>query len=354
MSKIEDDIKLSFDDVLIKPKWSRLDSRADVDLIRKFKLCNSGYEWEGLPIIVANMDTVGTIGMAAAFQKHRACVAIHKYVDTTDLADLLKFEQRNNYQTSWVTIGYSDDELERLNEINKIVPVERIVVDVANGYIESFCDFLCRVRDQYPKSAIMAGNITTTDILPHYIVNCGVDIIKIGIGPGAMCTTRKVTGVGYGQLSAIMECSDVAHGLNSHICADGGIKFPGDLCKSIGAGADFTMIGSLFAATDESYGTWRHKQKFHQPICYGSDLDQLANGQYYLKVYGMSSRQAQEKLGEIKEYRASEGRCEYIKYKGSAGDVLKELMGGLRSCCTYVGASRLKDLSKCTTFVRIK
>ena len=164
------------------------------------------------------------------------------------------------------------------------------------------------------------------------LILSGADIVKVGIGPGSVCTTRIKTGVGYPQLSSIMECADAAHGLGGHIIADGGCTSPGDVAKAFGGGADYVMLGGMLAGHDEGRG-------------------EVIEGK--VQFYGMSSKAANEKhFGGLKEYRASEGRDVQIPYKGKVGDSIKEILGGLRSACTYVGANKLKRLSKCTTFIR--
>jgi GMP reductase len=165
----------------------------------------------------------------------------------------------------------------------------------------------------------------------------GADIVKVGIGPGSVCTTRVKTGVGYPQLSAIIECADAAHGLGGHIISDGGCVTPGDVAKAFGAGADFVMLGGMLAGHNES----------------GGEMIEIA-GEKYKKFYGMSSETAMNKhVGGVAEYRASEGKTVQVPFKGDVIDTLKDILGGIRSTCTYVGASKLKELTKRTTFIRV-
>ena len=348
--RIENEIKLDFSDVLIRPKRSTLSSRKEVDLNRTFKFKHSGFEWTGVPIMAANMDGVGTLQMAHALYKHRMFTCLVKnigmeYMDTT-VQDI-----GGNYFA--VSTGTSDKDWTNLQQTLNVYPeIHFICIDVANGYSENFGNFVAKVRNRYPTHTIIAGNVVTGDMTQELILR-GADIVKVGIGPGSVCTTRIQTGVGYPQLSAIIECADAAHGLGGHIIADGGCTCPGDVAKAFGAGADFVMLGGMFAGCDEGGGEVIHKSIL---------LDELSNEtgtQYvdtveYVKFYGMSSDTAMEKHhGGIANYRSSEGRTVEIPYKGPVEKIVLDTLGGLRSTCTYVGASNLKQLSKCTTFVRV-
>ncbi len=324
--KIEPEIKLTFDDVMIKPKRSTLKSRADVDLNRTFKFKHSSLTWTGIPIIAANMDTVGTIEMANELNKYNMLTALHKFLPNYNDLD---FE--NNCLTNCIlTVGEGD----KISS-SKAKSFNFILVDVANGYRECFIDYIKQLREQFPNKIIIAGNVATREMTEALIL-AGADIIKIGIGPGAVCTTRKVTGVGYPQLSAISECADAAHGLNGHIIADGGCKSPGDLAKAFGAGADFIMLGGMLAGHEE---------------CAGEIIEE--NNQKYKVFYGMSSFTAQNKhYTNIAQYRASEGKVVKLKYRGPVENTIKEILGGVRSAHSYIGATNLKTFSKCCTFVR--
>lgn len=355
--KIDYDIKLDFDDVLLVPKRSIVKSRKDVDLIKTYKFYHSYKCWKGLPIISANMDTTGTFNMAKSLLKHNALTCLHKYYT---VEDLIKFytedseDRSSRLAKAWVSIGMSEEDLEKLILISGDTGIEpNICIDIANGYTEKFVEFCSRVRDNFESSIIMAGNVVTPEMVQELIIHGGVDIVKVGIGPGSACTTRLKTGVGYPQLSAIMECASAAHGLKSGdkrhglICADGGCREPGDIVKAFAAGADFVMLGGMFAGADECEGNWEYYDNgFSNPWCQIRKKNLL--------FYGMSSKEAQEKHGEgLKDYRSSEGRVKKVPYKGPVSDILNDICGGLRSACTYCGATNLKDLPKTAQFIRV-
>lgn len=325
--KIENDVKLTFDDVMIKPKRSTLKSRNDVSLSRKFKFRHSRLNWEGVPIIAANMDTVGTLEMANKLSEHKMLTALHKFYTPEDVANI-------NLDYTILTIGEGKIP-DYLSDKQFYDKYNFLLVDVANGYRECFLEFIKELRVKFPNKIIIAGNVATREMTEALIL-AGADIVKIGIGPGAVCTTRKVTGVGYPQLSAISECADAAHGLNGHVIADGGCKSPGDIAKAFGAGADFVMLGGMLAAHDE---------------CAGEVIEEN-NGNYKV-FYGMSSRSAQEKYyDKVADYRASEGKQVKLKYKGPVEVTIREILGGLRSAHSYIGATTIKNFPKCCTFVR--
>ena len=334
--RIEEDTKLDFKDVLIRPKRSTLRSRKDVDISRDFKFKWSGKSFSGVPIIAANMDGVGTLKMAEAFAKdgNGLTVALHKHYD---LKTMQKYYDDNGHDNVWYSIGMVKADEEKLDEFIKAGgKPDKICIDVANGYSEHFVDYVKSIRDKYPDLTIMAGNVVTGEMVEQLILN-GADVVKVGIGPGSVCTTRNMTGVGYPQLSAIIECADAAHGLGGLICGDGGCTVPGDVAKAFAGGADFVMLGGMLAGHDES----EQKVTKHE-------------GKKVLEFYGMSSSTAMKKhKGGVAEYRASEGKTVRIPYRGSVHESLQDVLGGLRSTCTYVGAQRLKHLSKCTTFIRV-
>jgi len=324
--RIEEDIKLDFRDVLIRPKRSTLSSRSEVDLKRSYKFRHSGFEWSGIPIMAANMDGVGTIDMARTLAKHQIFTCLVKSIDSSELSD---FELPGYYFA--ISTGTNKNDYIKLQQTVRH-DTHFICIDVANGYSEHFGDFVQRVREDYPTHTIIAGNVVTADMTQELILR-GADIVKVGIGPGSVCTTRVQTGVGYPQLSAIIECADAAHGLGAHIIADGGCTCPGDVAKAFGAGADFVMLGGMLAGHDEGGG-------------------EIKDGK--VTFYGMSSDTAMEKHhGGVAQYRSSEGRTVTVPYRGSVNATVLDLLGGLRSTCTYVGASTLKQLPKCTTFVRV-
>lgn len=336
--RIEYDIKLGFKDVMIRPKRSTLKSRAEVSLLRTFKFRNSEYTWEGVPVMAANMDTVGTFEMALALAQHKAFTAMHKHYSVDEWKSFMAAAPKNIEQHIAVSTGTGKADGEKLKTIIDQCPqLQFICIDVANGYSEHFVSFVKKTREDFPGKTILAGNVVTGEMVEELLL-AGADIIKVGIGPGSVCTTRVKTGVGYPQLSAIIECADAAHGLKGHIISDGGCKIPGDVSKAFGGGADFVMLGGMLAGHDESGGELVEK-----------------NGHQYKLFYGMSSDTAMNKYaGGVAEYRASEGKTVTIKYRGSVHSTMQDLLGGVRSTCTYVGAQSLKELSKRTTFIRVE
>ncbi len=341
--RIEEDVKLDFKDVLIRPKRSTLKSRSEVDIKRDMTFKWSKKNFKGVPIISANMDGVGTIEMAKAFMKdgNGLSVALHKHYPLETLVD---FFDQNGGSSVWYSIGMAQDDRDKLKAFLEAAPqkegrgIEKICIDVANGYSEHFLDYIKGIRDMVPDDVtLMAGNVVTGEIVEELILS-GIDIVKVGIGPGSVCTTRKMTGVGYPQLSSIIECADAAHGLGGHICGDGGCTVPGDVSKAFAGGADFVMLGGMLAGHDQS----------EQEVGFSD------NGDKVLKFYGMSSDTAMNKhKGGVAEYRASEGKTVEIPYRGSVHGTLQDILGGVRSTCTYVGARELKELSKRTTFIRV-
>lgn len=391
--RIEQDVKLDFDDVLIRPKRSSLQSRNDVDITRKFQFKHSSITWNGIPIISSNMDSVTDFRVASILYDYDILSAMPKQwnneISTKDLK--LGF----NYNPNMIP-SFGLDEKETIdNWVNKIANdstrsyLPFIMVDVANGYTQRFIDFCSTIRDAYKNQIVLiAGNVTTPEMIEELIMS-GVDIAKIGIGPGAACETRIKTGIGYPQLSACIECADAAHGVKGHIIADGGCKTPGDIVKAFATGADFVMVGGMFAAHEESPGEeivqyvqqdrgyYYYETAYYKEGGYtdwsplegysiaknppkASDYPSISvfksiiEEKKFKQFYGMSSKLANEKHnGGLKEYRASEGAELLLPLKGSIRDTVQDILGGLRSACTYVGAASLKELTKRTTFVRI-
>ncbi len=332
---IENDIKLDFKDVLIRPKRSTLTSRAEVELLRTYHFKHANKTWEGIPIIAANMDHTGTTAVAKQLAQHKLMTALYKFATEEEWQSLVN-DQPNILNSVFISTGIREDDFANLCDLVKKFPIQFICIDVANGYSQFFCNFISKVRDKFPDKIIMAGNVVTGEMTEQLILS-GADIVKVGIGPGSVCTTRKKTGVGYPQLSAIIECSDAAHGLGGLVCADGGCVVPGDVIKAFAAGSDFVMLGGMFSGYDE---------------CKGDIFEK--NGKQYKRFYGMSSAEAMQKYyGKVAEYRASEGKSVDVPYKGPISAVVMDILGGLRSACTYVGASKLKELSKRTTFIRV-
>ena len=330
--RIIDDIKLDFSDVLIAPKRSQLISRKDAKLTREFKFKHSYHTWEGVPIIASNMDHTGTHKMYKALKDFDMLTALCKFVTWRELK---KFTSDNSWSHLIQTIGL-DKNLDELDYDHS----PWICLDVANGYTERFNDYVqvMRAHEATKDKIIIAGNVCTPEATEQILL-AGADIVKIGIGPGSVCTTRKMTGVGYPQLSATIECADAAHGLGGHIITDGGCTVVGDIAKSFGAGADFVMLGGMLAGHDECEGEIDHGPPSVKPT---------------MRFYGMSSEEAQLKYyGEKQTHRASEGKVVHVPYKGAVNDTIEEILGGLRSSCTYAGARTLKALPKCTTFVKV-
>lgn len=339
--RIEADLKLGFKDVLIRPKRSTLSSRAQVKLERTFKFRHGGQPWTGIPVMAANMDTVGTFAMAVALARHGLFTAVHKHYAPAAWDEFVAGLRAENH-LDWlahvaVSTGILESDLAKLDRILERHPdLCFICMDVANGYSEHFVECIGRVRDRHRDRIIIAGNVVTGEMVEQLLLS-GADLVKVGIGPGSVCTTRVKTGVGYPQLSAIIECADAAHGLSGQIVSDGGCACAGDIAKAFGAGADFVMLGGMLAGHDEG----------------GGEIVEQ-DGERQVWFYGMSSKTAMEKYsGGVAEYRASEGKTVRVPYRGPVEETLKDILGGLRSACTYVGASQLKELTKRTTFVRV-
>lgn len=347
--KIDNEIKLDFDDVLLVPQRSQVASRKDVDLHRTFRFYHSEKQWNGIPIIAANMDTTGTYNMGTALSKHGAITCLHKHNTVDRMLDYFKHYQ--NESNVWISIGMNSAIIERKEDLKKVEKIKtltgedpNICIDIANGYTEKFVNWCAHVRDLFPNSVIMAGNVCTPEMVAELILHGKIDIVKVGIGPGSACTTRLKAGVGYPQLSAIIECVHAAHGLSSStgnglICADGGCRYAGDVAKAFAAGADFVMLGGMLAGTEECEGEWEYNEDY---------------GKTSLVFYGMSSQKAQEKHGQgLQNYRSSEGRVLKVAYKGAVENVLNDILGGIRSACAYTGATCLKDFNKTAKFVRV-
>ena len=334
--RIEQDIKLDYKDVLFKPKRSKLESRRDVDLTRTFKFHNSGNEWTGVPVMASNMDGVGTFAMAKVLQDHKMITVMRKHYtvdDWTKNAKGVKMKYLSVCTGTGIIWDPDAPDYATMKAVLAMYPdIKFITVDVANAYHENYADFIARLRDSYPDKTIIAGNVISAEMTEELIIK-GADIVKCGIGPGSVCTTRTMTGVGVPQLSGIIECADAANGIGGHIIADGGCVFPGDVSKAFGAGAHFVMLGGMLAGHDESEG-------------------KEVNGK--IQFYGMSSNAAMAKHGSRKDgYRGAEGKVVELPHKGPVDPTVVEILGGLRSTATYIGAKRIKDMPKCTTFVRV-
>jgi GMP reductase len=401
--RILDDIKLDYQDVLFEPQRCDfdLDSRSKIKLTRPFKFKYGTPQYEGTPIIAANMDSVGTMAMADAFKSYNMAVALHKFYTADDLIKYFKRDNKNLH--TFYSMGISDDDRSKFDKVMSYAPIEYVCIDVANGYSPKLSVFVQKLREEYPQLVIMAGNVVTGDMV-HELLLKGADIVKIGIGPGSVCTTRKMTGVGYPQFSAVVECANAAHGLeNGLICADGGIVDPGDVSKALGAGADFVMCGGIFAGHAECEGELigeelspesfvidtgisvdpdTFKEYFYlkralkefktkgtlgfQTITFSKDRQKVIKktptplsffkdpANLKMKFHGMSSREAMEQhYGGKADYRAAEGKEVEIPYKGPVKNVIEQILGGIRSTCTYIGARQLKHMSKCAVFLRV-
>jgi GMP reductase len=364
--KIINDTKLDFDDVLLVPQRSQAASRVSVLVDKKYSFYHSTQTWSGVPIMVANMDTTGTISMCKSLNKFKMITCLHKHYNIND------YDENNlDFSLNWYSMGIQNHELDKLLQlVDRINYIPNICIDVANGYTDNFVNFCRSVRDKLGnRMIIMAGNVCTPEMVQELILHGGVDIVKVGIGPGSACTTRLKTGVGYPQLSAIDECSHAAHGLKSAdkrlglICADGGCRTSSDVVKAFAANADFVMLGGMLAGTEECDGEWEYEY-----LCQIINNDRSIHSEWWqpndpgyktqtrkktLTFYGMSSHKAQEKYGGIKHYRASEGRVKTVPYKGPASNIVEDILGGIRSACAYVGASSLKDLPKCAEFIKV-
>ena len=335
--RIESDLKLDYKDVLLKPKRSKLTSRKDVDMEREFKFLNSGKEFTGIPIIASSMDGVGTFSMAKILQNYKMLTVLRKHYEPEDWDNAVASGLDLNYVSICTGTNriWDEDAPEFLTlkvVLEKYPEIPFITIDVANGYHENFVDFVAQMREEFPEQTIIAGNVITAEMTEELILR-GADIVKCGIGPGSVCTTRLMTGVGIPQLSGIIECADAAHGGGGQVIADGGCVYPGDVAKAFGAGADFVMLGGMLAGHEES---------------------EIAILDGKMEFYGMGSDRAMEIHGARKDgYRGAEGKEIKIPYKGKVEDTMTEIIGGVRSACTYIGATKIKDMPKCATFVQV-
>ncbi|WP_217537126.1 GMP reductase [Vibrio metschnikovii] len=335
--RIEQELKLGFKDVLFRPKRSTLKSRSQVNLTRDFTFKHSGRQWSGVPVIAANMDSVGSFAMATALAEHGVMTAIHKHYTVQDWADFVQTANSETLNKVMVSTGTSPQDFQKTQDIMALSDeLLFICIDIANGYSEHLVDYVQQVRAAFPDKVISAGNVVTGDMCEELIL-AGADMVKVGIGPGSVCTTRVKTGVGYPQLSAIIECADAAHGLGGRIIGDGGCACPGDVAKAFGGGADFVMLGGMLAGHEEA----------------GGELV-VKDGETFMKFYGMSSKSAMEKhSGGVAGYRAAEGKTVLLPFRGSVHGTIQDILGGVRSTCTYVGAAELRELTKRTTFIRV-
>jgi GMP reductase len=360
--RIENDVKLDYNNVLIRPKRSTLGSRSEVDLTRKYTFLNAkpldGEHYHGIPVMAANMDGVATFEMAETLAELGLFTCLVKSYPKYELKIWIE-EVGASIANHWAySMGISGEDYSKFDAVYSAVPkgsIKYVCIDVANGYSERFVDYVKNIRDKYPELIIIAGNVVTGEMTEQLLLS-GADFIKIGIGQGSVCLSRLVAGVGYPQLSAVIECADAAHGLGGHIIADGGCVHPGDVSKAFAGGADAVMLGGMLAGTDQGGGEiiTKYYQTNEYTFCeLTGDQNFKTEEKKFVQFYGMSSETANKKhFGGLKDYRASEGRTVLVDYKGDVRNVVQEILGGLRSTMTYVGASSLKQLSKCTTFIR--
>jgi len=369
--RIEEDMKLDYKDVLIRPKRSTLGSRKEVDLERGFTFRNyqpeiipeptgePGYptftphrHYRGIPIMASNMDGVGTFEIADKLAEQKIMTCLVKTYAVNDLVSYFDSDNIDRTQYVAMSIGITDRDHSKFRSVYEQVgsQLKYVCIDVANGYSERFATFVRGFRQNYPNIVIIAGNVVTGEMTEELIL-AGADIVKVGIGPGSVCTTRIQTGVGYPQLSAVIECADAAHGLGGHVIADGGCTTPGDIAKAFAGGADYVMLGGMLAGHDEGGGDiitklYNTNEVDHEGIV-------VTEKQQFVQFYGMSSKSANDKhFDGLKDYRSSEGRTVMVPYRGPVANTIQNILGGVRSSCTYAGAIRLKHLSRCTTFVR--
>jgi len=356
--RLEEDIKLDYKDVLIRPKRSTLQSRSQVKLHRRFEFRNYKPDFDigddhynGIPIMAANMDGVGTFEMADKLAEGEMFTCLVKTYGVDELVEYFMGPIERSECVA-MSIGTSESDYNKLFQVKKECDtrLKYVCMDIANGYSDHFAQHVRKVRAEFPDLVIIAGNVVTREMTEELIL-AGADIVKVGIGPGSVCTTRIQTGVGYPQLSAVIECADAAHGLGGHIIADGGCTCPGDVAKAFAAGADFVMLGGMLAGHDEGGGEVITKYNATTEWEVSRDRPKLEEKKF-VQFYGMSSDAANKKhFGGLKNYRSSEGREVLVPYRGAVSNTIQDILGGIRSTCTYVGANRLKHISKCTTFV---
>lgn len=352
--QIENDVKLDYSSVLLRPKRSTLSSRKQVRLERTHTFRNSKQTFERIPIMAANMDGVGTFDMAETLGRLGLFTCLVKTYSIKQLVGFFVDEPARAEYTAY-SMGITDNDATKFRAVYAGAPwIKYVCVDVANGYSERFLHFISELRNQYPNVTIIAGNVVTADQTQELILR-GADIVKVGIGPGSVCTTRIKTGVGYPQLSAVIECADAAHGLDGHVIADGGCVSSGDVAKAFAGGADFVMLGGMLAGHDEGGGEVITKHFASGEYTRKDDGTYIPHFEqkHFVQFYGMSSDAANKKhFGGLKDYRSSEGREVLVPYRGAIADTVQDILGGVRSTCTYVGAAKLKHLPKCTTFIR--
>ena len=335
--RIDYNTHLDYSDVLLKPKRSTLNSRREVDILREFNFIHAQKKMSCVPIVASNMDGVGTFSMAKVLQEYEMLTVLRKHYTIDDWKTAVGSGLKLKYVSACIGTGAIWDntasDYQTLKQVMTMFPdVQYITIDVANAYHEQFVDFLSRIRTEFPDKIIIAGNVVSPEMTEELIIN-GADIVKVGIGPGSVCTTRTETGVGVPQFSAIIECADAANGVGGHIMADGGCTAPGDIAKGLGAGAHFVMLGGMLAGHNES------------------ELE-LRDGKRYF--YGMSSQSAFDAHGARKDgYRGTEGKTVALADRGPVKETVEHILSSVRSSCVYIGARRIKDIPKCAHFVKV-
>jgi GMP reductase len=378
--RLREGVALDFDDVLLVPQRSSLDTRKNVEVTREFKFRHSQFIKTWCPCIAANMDTTGSFSMSKALYGQKMLTALHKFYSVEELSDFFS----NNFsilENTFYTVGANQEDYDKLKRVQELLQMNNsgqytvrttdfphlLCIDAANGYTSSFISWVEKYRKEFSHAIIMAGNVVTANMTEELILS-GADIVKVGIGGGSCCLTRTKTGIGFPQLSAIDDCAHKAHGLQGHICSDGGCRTSADVCKAFATGADFVMLGSLFSGTDECDGKWQYcveKNEGESFIVEGNNYEEVIDKylkidmaytvkRHALRFHGMASREAMEQHnGGVASYRSVEGKEVLVPYKGSVNNIVADLLGSIRSCCSYMGARRLKDLPKCAEFQRV-
>lgn len=335
MTRILTETELDYSDVLILPARSTITSRKEIILEREIVFKHSRQVWRGVPLVCANMDNLGSFTMADTLSEYHILTCLTKHYPLKELVTYFNLPTTNLDYVSY-SLGISDSDLEKFNLFRQEAPVRIVTIDTPNGYMERFVGFCNELRSNNPDVTIIAGNVCTGEMVEELALN-GVDCVKAGIGGGAQCTTRMKSAIGRSMVSMILECADKAHHHEIQLMSDGGITCPGDACISFAVGADFSMVGSQWASTKET----------------GADIIE-ENGKQFMVFYGMSSSMAQKAHEEgLKSYRASEGRVSKLPYKGSIHPIIRDYLGGLRSCCSYVGSNSLKSLPRKATLVKV-
>ena len=342
--------KLDFDDVLIKPCKSNLRSRNEVNLFAN-KIEN--YFGRVVPLIAANLDTVGTFSMAKALFDFNCMTCLHKHYETSQYINFFNSITPDQKKLIFYSVGANSKDLGKLKSVVNEVEINNICLDVANAYSPIILETVEKIKKIVGKNIIlMVGNIATPEIIEDFN-KMNVHFIKCGIGSGAVCTTRKVAGIGVPQFSCILDCVKEATKYGIHICSDGGCRYPSDVVKAIAGGSSMVMLGSVLSGHEECEGEWEEEGE----VIWEKGKPPLATGKFIKKnmiFYGMSSKEAMNKYHDgVADYRASEGKCVKVPYKGNVQHTIKEILGGIRSACAYVGAKNLVDLEKCSSFIRV-